>query len=617
MAGSQCSNFGDLNLEKLGPYDLLNVIGRGGMGSVYRARHRESGEIHAVKSLLDNFSDQQHFRNRFESEIRALIKLDHPNIVRIISFGQEMGTLYFAMELVDGASLFQLQKKGHPFDWRDILAIARQVAKGLRHAHDRGIVHRDLKPGNLLMPIDQSGQHGQVKLTDFGIAKRFGTSQNTGDNLIGTMDFMSPEQAKGQPATARSDLYSLGTVLYTLLAGKPPFSSNSFEESLRKLTRVPAPAISSVVPNVPKPVDALIQKLMAKQPDKRIQTAQALLFKLDEVEQELLESSQAKTCQVPISKQDDTFEVMPQGDIATHPNTRRAEPADLKGGSLVSDRPVSVKVSASTPTLVSQDEEAETNRAKPTRMIDFYNTVSDHVRAQQFREPEPTEATRGLWWILAALMGVVCLVVWGLIQAARPKPADQLFARLEAVSTNPSQTVEIASQFLTHYADDSRADEVRRRLARAEADRQFNGLLNKLHAREKLTNSERLSDIESQLLNIFNSHSHNKELAATKMAAFAAVYEGVEDLSESDQLCIEAAKYFHRKFKEEARTQLLTKLQFIRRTIETIEAEENQGSVADRYRSLVELYGDENWDDSPEGLEARRLMDQVKRKFRQ
>lgn len=605
-------------MEKLGPYDLLGVIGRGGMGSVYRARHRETGEIHAVKSLLDNFSDQQHFRNRFEAEIRALIKLDHPNIVRIISFGQEMGTLYFAMELVEGASLFQLQKKGRQFEWREILSIARQIAKGLRHAHDRGIIHRDLKPGNLLMPLDPDGHQGEVKLTDFGIAKRFGASQNTGDNLIGTMDFMSPEQAKGQPATARSDLYSLGTVLYTLLSGKPPFSSNSFEESLRKLTRVPAPPISSVVPNIPKPVDALIQKLMAKQPEKRIQTAQALLFKIDEVEQELLESSQAKTSQFPASKQDDTFEIVPQAEIATHAETRRPEPVDRKAGSLITERPHSIKVSSSNPTLASKVEAEAREQAKPNRMVDFYNTVSDQIRAEVIREPESSDGNRGLWWILAAFVAVVCLVIWGLIQAGRPKPADELFARLEEMSKNTTQTIEIASQFLTHYADDPRAEDVRQRLEKAEADRRFNGLLNKLGAREKLTNAEKLSEIELQLLNIVNTHGHNKGLAATKLAAFATVYDGVEQLSESDRESIEAAKYLHQKYKEEARNQLLTNLQFIRRTIQTIEADERANLyVSDRYQSLIDLYGDEPWDDSPEGQEARRLMEQVKRKFGQ
>ena len=330
-------------LEKIGPYEFLGLLGRGGMGSVYRGRHRETGEMHAVKVLSPNVSHESHFRSRFESEIQALIKLDHPNIVRILSYGQEEGILFFAMELVEGKSLFQLQKKGQRFDWREILSIARETARGLRHAHDRGIIHRDLKPGNLMMPIAENGEHGQVKITDFGIAKRFGSSHNTGENVLGTMDFMSPEQAKGQPVTIRSDLYSLGTVMFTLMSGKPPFSANSVEESLRNLTRVPAPPVSSVVPDVPRELDRLIQKLMAKRPEERIPTAQALLYQIEKTEDSLLASSQAQTLHVdPDDQGDSTFEVANPSDIATLANTGAGARKNHRRGKVSRSRPSSL-----------------------------------------------------------------------------------------------------------------------------------------------------------------------------------------------------------------------------------------------------------------------------------
>ena len=180
----------------MGPFQLEGVVGRGGMGTVYRARHKDTGEVVAIKALSAAYSEDEHFRSRFESEIKALIQLDHPNIVRLISHGQEDGNLYFAMELVDGKSLFHLQKERGPSDWRVVLDVARDVAAGLRHAHDRGIIHRDLKPGNLL-----KSSTGEYKITDFGIAKAFGSDHNTNNNVLGTLDFMSPEQAKGQPVT--------------------------------------------------------------------------------------------------------------------------------------------------------------------------------------------------------------------------------------------------------------------------------------------------------------------------------------------------------------------------------------------------------------------------------
>ena len=212
-----------MTLKTIGPYELEGILGRGGMGTVFRGRHNDTGQEHAIKVLAPRFADDPHFRGRFESEIKALLKLDHENIVSLLSYGQDAGQLFFAMELVNGQSLYQMQKAGHKFDWRQVLNIARDCANGLRHAHDRGIIHRDLKPGNLMMADATSESPNQVKLTDFGIAKSFGSSQNTGTNILGTMDFMSPEQARGEPVTARSDLYSLGAVLFTLLAGRPPF----------------------------------------------------------------------------------------------------------------------------------------------------------------------------------------------------------------------------------------------------------------------------------------------------------------------------------------------------------------------------------------------------------
>ena len=165
-------------MEKLGPYTLESVLGRGGMGTVYRAVETDTCLPLAVKVLAPAVSMDDHFRKRFESEIRTLLKLDHPNIVRLIGYGQEVDHLYFAMELVQGRSLFQLLRDGTRFDWREVIRIGKNVALGLRHAHERGVIHRDLKPGNLL-----KSDTGIIKITDFGIAKRFGQDQNTGTNV--------------------------------------------------------------------------------------------------------------------------------------------------------------------------------------------------------------------------------------------------------------------------------------------------------------------------------------------------------------------------------------------------------------------------------------------------
>ena len=293
-----------MKIKKLGPYKLLSVLGRGGMGTVYRAENTETGNCQAVKVLAEHFAYDTHFRNRFESEIKALIKLDHPNIVRLISYGQEDSNLFFAMELVEGKNLFQLQRDGKRFDWREVLSITRDIANGLKHAHDRGVIHRDLKPGNLLASTD-----GLIKITDFGIAKNFGNSSNTGSNVLGTMDFMSPEQAKGNPVTVKSDLYSLGSVMYCLLSGRPPHRGNSVEETLHNLTRTTPPHITQSVPNVPPELDSLISRMMEPDPEKRVATAQSLLYQIESVEQQLKDYSEAQTAERPIITAHDTFAI--------------------------------------------------------------------------------------------------------------------------------------------------------------------------------------------------------------------------------------------------------------------------------------------------------------------
>ena len=475
-----------------------------------------------------------------------MIKLDHPNIVRIHSYGQDRGNLFFSMELVEGSSLFQLQKKGHRFDWREILQIAKSVCKGLRHAHDRGIIHRDLKPGNLLMPIDEDGNRGEVKITDFGIAKRFGASQITGSNVLGTMDFMSPEQAKGQPVTIRSDLYSLGTVMFTLLSGKPPFTANSVEESLRNLTKVPAPHVSSVVPEVPKALDRLIQKLMAKKPENRIQTAQALIFKIEEVEQSLLESSRAKTHEVPVDEQhSDTFEVSQPGTDSTKANTqppaRKAVTSDSRyqkqNGGLRESHPISL-----TPPVSS------------AREIDYFNTVTDQIRQVETAIPEsPTKPRGGMLPILIALIAVIGLAGLGIYQAYRPPSAETLFTEIEASVEKPNAVLTEIDQFLNFYPDDPRIEQVKELQTIAQAIQHYNGLVNRLSVRSNMAGENKLTEVEKQFLSIIDLSDEQMESAKAKMAAFITVHKNDSSLDQRDQDCLKAARGYFIKLSNDAR----------------------------------------------------------------
>ncbi len=250
---------------KLGPWVIDKELGRGGMGQVYLA-HAEPGDRQAaVKVLAGELARDIGFLERFQREILALRQLDHPNIVRFYESGTQDGVYYYAMEYVDGRSFEELLHEQGKLPWQEVLDATLQVCPALKHAHDRGIIHRDLKPPNLLRT-----DGGVVKLTDFGIAKIFATPQltNTG-GVVGTAEYLSPEQAAGKPVTKRSDLYSLGVVMYTLLTGRPPFEGVSFVDLLHKHRFGQFDRPRKLVPLVPAELDEVVCLLLEKDPANR------------------------------------------------------------------------------------------------------------------------------------------------------------------------------------------------------------------------------------------------------------------------------------------------------------------------------------------------------------
>src|SRR5262245_11632627 len=270
-------------LEKLGPYKLEKILGRGGMGAVYVGLHEETGERAAVKVLSGHLADDEAFRERFKIEVETLKRLSHPNIVQLTGYGEDDGHLFYVMELVQGKSLHDELVAGRRFTWREVTRIGIVLAQALKHAHDRGIIHRDLKPANLLID-DQD----HVKLTDFGIAKLYGGTNVTADGgVLGTADYMSPEQADGKQITARCDLYALGSVLFALLTGRPPFAGKSLPEVIQGLRFERAVPVRRLNPDVPEEFENIIQQLLEKDPQKRIPTAVALVHRLKAMEHAL------------------------------------------------------------------------------------------------------------------------------------------------------------------------------------------------------------------------------------------------------------------------------------------------------------------------------------------
>ena len=266
--------------ERLGPWQIERRIGAGGMGNVYLGVHAETGERAAVKVLPASMAREEGFEQRFSREIAALRKLSHRNIVSLYGDGvSDEGLLYYAMEYVDGVTLTADIQSRRRLPWREVVERTQQLAGALKAAHDAGIVHRDLKPGNLMVAAD-----GQLKLTDFGVASVFAAERLTRTGgIVGTADYMSPEQARGQRCTPRSDLYALGAVMYTMLTGRPPFTGETTAELLRKQQFGQFDLPSRYAPDMPAGLEELVCQLLEKDPGRRPPDALVVLRRLEQV----------------------------------------------------------------------------------------------------------------------------------------------------------------------------------------------------------------------------------------------------------------------------------------------------------------------------------------------
>ena len=266
-----------MEAQQIGPYLLIKRLGRGGMGAVYEARHRETNDHVAVKVLASHLADDLGLKERFEAEIQTLKPLRCPGIVQLIAYGEAEGQPYFAMELVEGQSLEKLIRSGRNFSPEEVIGLSIEIARALKVAHDHGIIHRDLKPANLLVADDAVKAGAHIKLADFGIAKLFGAaSQTAHGSIVGTAEFMAPEQAAGKPLDARADLYTLGLVMFTMIAGRPPFRGTQLTEIISKQLRETPPRLNSLHIDVPDELDTLIAELLAKDPSKRPASALAV-----------------------------------------------------------------------------------------------------------------------------------------------------------------------------------------------------------------------------------------------------------------------------------------------------------------------------------------------------
>jgi serine/threonine protein kinase len=256
-------------------FEVLEVLGQGGMGVVYKARQQSLNRLVALKLLISQLAASEEFVARFEREAKVIASVNHPNVVQVYDFGKDDGLLYLVMEYVDGPTLEDVMKKK---DLPRFLTAVRDVTKGLHRVHEAGLVHRDVKPSNILIAKD-----GTAKISDFGLAIETDGSQKLTQSgmFVGTPHYVSPEHAQGKKIDGRSDLYSLGVILFEGYAGRPPFQAPSATALLLKHVNEAPPALYKLAPQSPRPVQEIVRKLLAKNPAARHDTAASLVRDLD------------------------------------------------------------------------------------------------------------------------------------------------------------------------------------------------------------------------------------------------------------------------------------------------------------------------------------------------
>ena len=491
--------------SQLGPYEIAKPIGRGGMGTVYEAVDHGTGRSVAVKTLAAHLGDDPGLRKRFAAEIETLKSLQHPCIVQLLAFGEEDGQPYFAMELVRGRSLEQMLRSGRTFDWRETVGIAIDITRALKSAHDHGVVHRDLKPANLLFPEEPSAD-AAVKLADFGIARLFGSSCHTmAGTIVGTAEYMAPEQATGGPVDHRVDLYALGLVIYAMLTGRPPFHGGEATDIIRRQRTEAPPRVSTRVAGIPTELDALIDRLLAKEPAKRPASALAVGRMLASIATEV--GAMPPEPAVPASDPGITLGPADAIDLAaptqdgarvetaaSDPNVIAVNPASDSVRADVQTMPMPTTPQAPSPGLPQRVTVSAAAAGSPHPRVNRFTTLEELHRTS--REEAGARARQEFVLRSIAAASILALVVGAAYVLLRPPTADELHTRVRAIADAANADLRDArpliEQFLERHGDDSRAAAIR------ELDRTLDLDILEKRARRRRSDDDEMSPLERE-----------------------------------------------------------------------------------------------------------------------
>ena len=515
--------------------------------------------------LSPALAGDESFRERFAAEIESLKKLQHPNIVRLTGFGEQDGHLFYVMELVEGNSLQEELRRGRRFTWREVSRIAIEICAALKHAHDHGIIHRDLKPANLLLTTDD-----QIKLFDFGIAKLFGSNQLTTGSVMGTADYMAPEQGEGKPVGPRTDLYSLGSVMYALLVGKPPFSGQSIAEVVHKV-RFDAPTpVCRLINDVPVEMEHLIEQLLEKRPEGRIPTALAVSHRLKAMEHALSVHSDEDAS---ASADTDVFQI---------------EQLEEEHEAQISDRPT---------IQLPNDLKAESERTHVTTDRPSSGGDTHFTRVEASKESGQSVVFWQTLGMLVALAFVATTIYFAVEQWRQPPTANSLYQKIMEQEDFDDKRWFLAverevKQFLELYPNDSRSSNVDEIKEMIEVDRLQRRL--ELQARRGKSSQSAV-----QQLYVAAVRRAETDLAGSTrdLQSILMLYQGKEKLSPEEQACLNLIKRRSAIQERELKQQREAQLALITRQMQHAKQiqKTNSDFARDIYQGIINLYAGESW----------------------
>lgn len=620
-----------LEFDVIGPYNIVRILGQGGMGTVYHGVHTKTNDPVAIKVIAANMAQHQRFRRRFDAEIQTLLKLKHPSIVQLIGFGEEKGLLFYSMEYVDGENLQQQLRREKRLPWERVVDHAIDICSALKHAHDFGIIHRDLKPANVMI-----NSQGRVKLTDFGIAKLFGAADATvAGSVLGTADFMPPEQAEGKPVSVRSDLYSLGSTCYAALTGRPPFVGKNIPEILFNVRYGTLVPIQDIVDNVPQELCDIVHELLNREPSKRPPTGLVVGNRLQALRLGLAARTKTQLPGGPNSVGDmKEMTSIDMRDLETGVSIPSMNLPGVPGdATMVVPNPASKKTneSATNPSMASGVRHTGPSVAGPNdktriaisndgfELVDspsgvdqlgktnFTEVRDDDRRRTTITSSVPDEISPWAKWIsVGMLVGLLVVCTASIVWFLQPQSASVLYSEIAAAVESGDEEAMIAieptiDRFVELYPNDARVDEVtafKSEIANVRSVR-------RLQRRARYGGTDQLDAVEQAFLECLKAQAIDSELAKRKLTAMVNLFSSTEQLTNRQQQMVEQAKRVLDKLASEPPQSRNPSLEFLEQQMRWAETNLSPATRAAWLKSLVELFQDKPW--------ARNIVEEAKK----